>query len=422
MRKILVVLALLLIAGTSAAHAETLTLRECLQQAAANSRALKAASREVDIAAQQIDIARSARLPRVDLQAGYVAQLEAQAVRFGNLVQETQDPRYPFLSLGIYNTLYDFGRTDARAGIARLQRDAARHAYAGAEQDIFLEVVRTYYGILASRKLVGAESDAVVQMTAHQRTARALYDQGVVTRNDLLQAEVRVATSRQELYGALNAVENGWLLLNYLTGAPADFRADLKEEPVLPQPPKAQVETDLAHRDEIAAQSAVVEAGALAVKEAKSAYYPEIFARLGVDYLENSKVREQTMVAATLGLKVNLFDGHAKAARVRQAVQSRAREEERLRDLEERVRLELATAVNDMQVAASRIAVAEKAIVQATENLRIAKDKYQEQVGTATEVVDAQTLLTRVRTDHYRGVFDLQVAAARVLRATGDLE
>jgi len=421
MRKVLVILALLSLAGAGAAHAEALTLKECLQNAAATSKGLRAASHEVGIAQEQIDVAGSARLPRVDLQAGYVAQLKAQAVKFGAIEQETQDPRFPFLNLNIYNTLYDFGRTGAREGRARMQRDAAQYAYSGSEQDLFMEVVRAYYGIMVAEKLVGAANDEVVQMTAHQKTAQALFDQGVVTRNDLLQAEVRVASSRQNLYSALNAVENGWLVLNYLTGAPADFRAELQEESGLPGVPEPQLAADLSRRGEIAAQKAAVAASEFAVKEAKSDYYPEFFANLGVDYADNSKVREQTMVAATLGLKVNLFDGRAKAARVRQAVQARSRDEERLRDLEDRVRLELATALNDMKVAASRINVAEKAIAQGMENLRITKDRYQEQVGTATEVVDAQTLLTQTRTDYYRSVFDLQLSAARVKRATGEL-
>lgn len=89
--------------------------------------------------------------------------------------------------------------------------------------------------------------------------------------------------------------------------------------------------------------------------------------------------------------------------------------------MEERTRLEYALAVSDMLVARDRISVAEKAITQGVENLRITKDRYQEHVGTATEVIDAQTLLTRTRTDYYRSIFDLQVAAARVKRATGEL-
>ena len=420
MQIIIGLLALIALAGTATARAEQLSLAECLTRAAATSRGLKAASHEVGIAQQQIAIAASGLRPRVDLQAGYVAQLEAQAVKFGAIEQETQDPRFPFLNLTIYNTLYDFGRTRAREGGARMQRDAAQYAYSGSEQDLFLQVVRAYYGILVSEKLVRTANDEVVQMTSHQKTAQALFDQGVVTRNDLLQAEVRVAASRQNLYAALNGVENGWLLLNYLTGEPADFRGDLVEEAETPAP-SPQGSPDLSRRGEIAALRAVVNAGDFAIKEAKSNYYPEFFARLGVDYLDNSRVREQTIVAATLGLKVNLFDGRATTARVRQAVQLRARDEETLRDLEDRVKLELAMAQNDMKVASSRIKVAEKAIAQGTENLRITKDRYQEQVGTATEVVDAQTLLTQTRADYYRSIFDLQVAAARVKRATGEL-
>jgi len=420
MHRVIVLLAILTsLAG--AAWAEQLNLKDCLTRAGATNRGLKAASHDVSIAQEQIGVARSGRLPRVDLQAGYVAQLAPQAVQFGPTVQQTQDAHFPFLNLAIYDTLYDFGRTRAREGAARMQRDAARHAYAGSEQDLFLQVVQAYYGILEADKLVAVANDEAAQMSSHQKTAQALFDEGVVTRNDLLQAEVRVAASRQKLYSALNAVHNGWLLLNYLTGAPADFRGELQEDLELPRMPDQQAKPDLSRRGEISALKDVVAAGDYAVREAKSNYYPELFAKLGMDYAKNSKVREQAIMSATLGIKVNLFDGLATTSRLRQAVQARSRDEERLRELEERVQLELATARNDLKVADARIKVTEKAIAQGVENLRITKDRYQEKVGTATEVVDAQTLLTQTRTDYYRSVFDLQVAAARVKRATGDL-
>ena len=419
MHRLIFLLAALL-AMSGVAGAGELSLKECLARAATTNRGLKGASYDVAIAQEQIGVARSGELPRVDLQAGFVAQLEPQAVKFGSLVQETQDADFPFLNLSIYSTLYDFGRTRARVGAAGKQRDAARHAYAGSEQDLFLQVVRAYYGILQAQKLVKAADDEVVQMDSHQNTAQALFDQGVVTRNDLLQAEVRVAASRQKLYSATNGVENGWLLLNYLTGSPADFRGDLQDSeiPVLPDP---QAEPDFSKRGEIAALKDVVSAGEFAVKEAKTGYYPELFAKLALDYTENSKVREQAVMSGTLGVKVNLYDGLATSSRLRQAVLARSRDEERLRDLEERVKLELATAQNDLRVASARIKAAEKAIAQGIENLRITKDRYQEKVGTATEVVDAQTLLTQTRTDYYESIFDLQVAAARVKRATGEL-
>jgi outer membrane protein len=420
MYRVIVLLAAL-ISLASAARAEPLNLKECLARAGANNKGLKAASYDEGIAQQQIQIAKSGLLPKVDLQAGYVAQLASQAVQFGPNALETQDADFPFLSLSIYSTLYDFGKTQAREGAASMRRDAAKHAYSGSEQNLFLQVVRAYYGILEAEKLVKVANDEMVQMSSHQNTAQTLFEQGVVTRNDLLQAEVRVAASRQKLYSAVNGVDNGWLLLNYLTGAPANFRGELQEDSQTLPPPATEAAPDLSKRGEIAALKDAVTAGDFTVKEAKTNYYPEFYAKLGLDYVENSKVREQTIMSATLGFKINLYDGLATTSRLRQAVQERSRDEERLRDLEDRVKLELATAQNDLRIAGARIKVSEKAIEQGVENLRITKDRYQEKVGTATEVVDAQTLLTQTRTDYYQSVFDLQVAAARVKRATGEL-
>ena len=420
MYKVVIMLAAL-IPLASAAWAEPLRLKDCLTSAALANRELRAASYDVGIAQEQIQVAKSGLLPKVDLQAGYQAQLEPQAIKFQQMALDTEDADFALLNLSVYSTLYDFGRTRSRVGAAQMHRDAARHAYSGSEQDIFLQVVRAYYGILEADKLVKVADDELVQMTSHQHTAQALFEQGVVTRNDLLQAEVRVAASRQKLYSAANEVENGWLLLNYLTGAPARFRGELQEETDTALVPSEEAEHDLSKRGEIAALKDTVAAGDFAVKEAKSNYYPELFAKLALDYVQNDKVREQAIMSATIGLKVNLYDGLVTSSRLRQAVQLRARDEGRLRDLEAKIHLELAQAQNDLKVAGARIKVSEKAIQQGVENLRITKDRYLEKVGTATEVVDAQTLLTQTRTDYYQSVFDLQVAAARVRRATGEL-
>ena len=96
-------------------------------------------------------------------------------------------------------------------------------------------------------------------------------------------------------------------------------------------------------------------------------------------------------------------------------------QEEGLKQLEARIGLEYDTAYNDARVAAERISTVRKSIQQGEENLRINKNRYQEQVGTATDVIDAQTLLTQTRTEYFRAIFDYQVAVARVKKAMGEL-
>ena len=411
--------------STGLTQAATLTVRDCLRSAAEGNHTLKAAAFDERIAADSVTIARSGFLPRVDFQGGYTSQLEPQKVSFiPGRILETQDANFGFFSLSIHQTVYDFGRTGMRTSRAGLLRDAASSDFTAREKDLFLRVVEAYYGILKANSLLLAADDEVTQRQDHLRIAKALYEQGVVTRNDLLQAEVKLADSLQKKLAATNRVNNGWLQLNYLTGAPSDFRAELQQEaPVEP----ATTETDpvshaWTHRPEITALNKLVQAGEEEVREADRAFYPEIFAKAGVDYVQNSKAVEQGIFAATLGLRVNLYDGMATSSRKNQALKNLARQNEILRNAREQVRLELLTALNDAGVAAERVKTVGKAIRQGEENLRINRDRYAAQVGTATEVIDAQTLLTQIRTDYYRATFESQVAGARVKRAMGELK
>lgn len=405
------------------AQGGTLSLKECLTMAGHRNHSLKVTAYDQTIAAEGERIGRSGYFPRIDIQGGYTAQLEPQTIDLGGgRAVATQQADYAFATLGIYQTLYDFGRTDARAGRARIQHEATAFSYKGYEQDIFLQVVSTYFGILQGQQLLQAADEEVNQMTDHLRIARNLYEQGVVTRNDLLQAEVRLAGSQQRRLDSANRLENTWLQLNYLMDQKPDFRAPLADATVIDLPAIIDgQEQVLANRPEVKALEKNVEGSDLEVQESKGGYYPEIFAKAGLDYVQNRQVKEQAIMAATIGVKFNLFDGQATTGRYRQAVATRSRNEEALRQLKAAVGLEYRMAVNDAKVSLERIKVTEKSIHQGEENLRINKDRYQAQVGTATDVIDAQTLLTQARTDYYRSVYEYQVAVARVKKALGEL-
>jgi outer membrane protein TolC len=51
--------------------------------------------------------------------------------------------------------------------------------------------------------------------------------------------------------------------------------------------------------------------------------------------------------------------------------------------------------------------------------LRLNQERYREQVGTATEVIDAQTLLTKTRVNYFNALYDHQLAKAQMLWAIG---
>ena len=61
----------------------------------------------------------------------------------------------------------------------------------------------------------------------------------------------------------------------------------------------------------------------------------------------------------------------------------------------------------------------EKTIEQAEENYRISTERYREQVGTTTDVIDAQTLLTRAKANYFDTLGELNINMARMEREMG---
>jgi outer membrane protein TolC len=118
-------------------------------------------------------------------------------------------------------------------------------------------------------------------------------------------------------------------------------------------------------------------------------------------------------------MQINLFNGRGTSAEILKIGHKRERLIEQKNKLIDEIRLEVERYVLDAKTARNKIAVTENAVEQAAENLRINRIRYEEGVGTATDVLDAVTLLTTAETNYYRAVYDLRKAEAGVIYATG---
>ena len=72
-----------------------------------------------------------------------------------------------------------------------------------------------------------------------------------------------------------------------------------------------------------------------------------------------------------------------------------------------------------MEQAEKNIATVKKAIEQAEENLRMNKERYKEQVATSTDVLDAQTLFSRTKTNYYNALSAFNIFKAELYRSMG---
>jgi len=90
-----------------------------------------------------------------------------------------------------------------------------------------------------------------------------------------------------------------------------------------------------------------------------------------------------------------------------------------LQELKDNIRLEVKDAYLLLREAEKNIQVTRTAIAQAEENFRINEERYKQQVATSTDVLDAQTLLTRARSNYFNALSDYNISWAKLERAMG---
>jgi outer membrane protein TolC len=93
----------------------------------------------------------------------------------------------------------------------------------------------------------------------------------------------------------------------------------------------------------------------------------------------------------------------------------RARQEE-VKSTQDRLTLQLQTALEAFRVSERNLATAETAAVQAEENYRVNETRYRSNVATTVDLLDAQEFLTRARNERVKAKYDLYLSAVVIER------
>ncbi len=217
----------------------SLTLSEAFQMAWKENANLKVSRLQELIAEQERVRARSGFLP--SLKANTIQQIYDDPRKY--VFPGSGFPAFTFLNRNYWEstvtaeqTLYDFGATPSRYKKAVIGKEVAQLETQANRDDIFLLVAQTYFQVLRAEKLKIIADQEVTQLRDHLKIAKDLYEFGVVTYNDVLQAEVALADAKQRLISVQNAITNTQGSLDKLIGQPIHTMHKLKDENITPVP------------------------------------------------------------------------------------------------------------------------------------------------------------------------------------------
>jgi outer membrane protein len=412
-----------------------LSLVESIEIARSRSVLIHAAREGVRGAEAQQKEAFTGFLPKVSTSYSYARYNRDPYLAFpgippvippANLTVGTKD-NYNWI-LEARQPLFAGGAILANYEMSRIGADIARLDEAASVQDLVLEVKIAYFTVLKADRILALAKQSLEQLQAHRDTAQNFYGQGLIPRNDLLQAEVELANGRQFLLRSENSRELARSKFNTLLRRPIDTPVeivDILNDHLDEKAFDACVAVALDNRPEIRSFALRGEQAASQVTVFRSEYFPSVslvgnYARYGdTPGVTGSPFKDQESWYIMAVANWNLWEWGKTKNRVEFGQSRENQAAALLANVRDQITLEVKNAFLLLHEAKQQIQVAAKAIEQAEENFRITAERYREQVGTSTEVIDAQTLLTKARSDRHNALGDFNISRARLERSMG---
>jgi len=426
--------------GQEAQRAASLTLEQAVRAALDQNPAFRESTDEAEAVRARLKQAQAAWFPRFDFRQGFTRGNNPVYV-FGTKLTQRQFTSADF-ALNNLNTpppldnfqtrldgrwqLFDSGQTLFHQRSAKKLVTAADFETEQARQDLILEVVSSYYGVLVMRENVRAADEAVKTAEVSAKRMETMHKAGLIVDSDLLSAGVFLAQMKDRQIRA----QNDFALANMQLAREIGLAVDSPINPsqTLQEPGPSQrtieewIQVALSHRPALHAAELQRNAMEQERKAAKAEFGPKVG-------LFGSTERDAMTLGGPSGtnwtagaqLEFNLFAGGAQKARLAEATANVNKAEHSVEWLRSGVQIEVRKAYLDANAASLRADAARNVSDQARESLRIVQNRYHAGLTTVTELFRAQTAQLEATTDYLAALQDWQVAQAQLARAAGVL-
>ena len=417
-----------------------LTLKECINTALENNYALQAKREDVEAAKAGVGKATSYFLPRLDVSETWMRS-DNPVMAFGAKLNQKRFTAADF-SIDTLNEpaaidnfnfrvqatqpIFNGGKEIVGFRRAKLGAQAADKDFDRARQETVNKAIQAYYGVALAGEYVKVASLAYRDAKGHEDLAQKFYGQGMLLESDLMLAKVRVAEMKELLIKAKNQEATAKAALNLVMARPQDIDfavAEPLEYKEFGWDLKSLQDEALKNRPDLQGMQLNVKNMDCGVRLAKTDYLPNLnfVARYELD--DPNFFSGHGSSYTLLGMvSWNVFDGFLTTNSVREA-RARANSTRHMYDqMREGVLFDVRRSWYNLQEARERIDATSASVKEAEEALRVLEKRFQAGLAKTIDVLDAQTALTRARTDRVQALYDYNVSAAAVNLAVGRAE
>jgi len=423
-----------------AADTPSLTISDAMQLADKQNPRIKAALSQATAADHRITQAKSGFLPQVFFTETY-SNTNNPMWAFGNrlnqeIITQTDfdpdrlnhpDPINNFNSaLSMEWSVYQGGQTRIGVNQAKLDREAQDFFLTRTRQEVIATAATAYAGMVLAYHHLDVIRKSLETARVHLEMIRNRYENGLVVKSDLLRTQVHIAELDQDRIQAESRISMALSALNAAMGTPGDSTWQLATELVKGEPVLGPIDEWIglaqSHRPDMQYLQLQEQIAADEIQKSKAAHLPNI--NLIGTYELNSADFRNSGDSYTVGamMRVNLYSGDRMSAKTRESEAMLSRIRAMRNDMAAGIEVQARQAFLQAQSAWNRISVAEAAVSQSEEGLRIVRDRYENGLLTLVSLLDAEVALQSAQTNRYRFLHDYLAARIQLSLAAGTLD
>ena len=195
---------------------DTLSIDDCIELAIKNSPQIEIFKQQIQISDYQTGQVKASYFPSIGASVGY--DYGNSDNKYGSNQNKNTSAR-----VSLNQLIYSFGKVFSKIKMQKFYKIAAEYDYQNAILDTVNQVKKAYYGVLAAKADVDIQKANVLVNERQYNRTKAFFDEGLVSKIDLVNQEVYLSDSKINLINSENLYDTAIIQLNnsmYIVNAP----------------------------------------------------------------------------------------------------------------------------------------------------------------------------------------------------------
>ncbi|MDR2562585.1 MAG: TolC family protein [Prevotellaceae bacterium] len=328
--------------------------------------------------------------------------------------------------INLEQPIYMGGKIRSAYKMSKIGKEIADLNIKKNETEIIVETDKAYWLYVQTLELCKSAESYKKTVEEFYRVVSNAVDAGMKSRNDLLKVQVQLNQANLQLQRAKNGIKLAGMNLCQIIGLSLDSE-------IIPLQLFSSESFDITHIDDITSRpeyemlNKQTEFKNQEKQMIRSDFLPSVGLRGSYNYIYGVKLNNEVLFnnggfSAMLSVKIPLFHWGEGSKKIKIADTERTIAELQFNDFSEKMKLEMQQAINAYNEFLLEVAMTDKALLQAKENLEMSKNHYEAGMENISDYIEAQTVWQNAESEHIIAKTKLEIAKTEYLRTVGKLD